>query len=164
PREQHRDDNPQNRSHDAAGRDPAPFGLVAARAEAIEDGESKHDADQEKRPSGDGEDPFRLRAEPDEVEDDRKNDDRDERGQNEENGSEGEGEGQQVQRDEAPLLLLVIDDVEGIEDGLHAGIGAPQRQPQAEDKAEAESAAALGGDADHLLADDVDAAAGQDAG
>ena len=79
-----------------------------------------------------------------------------ERGQNEENGAEGEGEGQQVQRDEAALLLLVIDDVEGIEDGLHAGIGAPQRQHQAEDEAEAESAAALRGDAVDLLADDVE--------
>jgi hypothetical protein len=29
-----------------------------------------------------------------------------------------------IQPKETPLLLLVIDDVEGIKDGFHAGVGA----------------------------------------
>ena len=64
---------------------------------------------------------------------------------------------------EAALLLLVVDDVERVDDRLHAGIGAPQRQHEAEDEADAEGAVALGGDADDLLTDDVQRAPRQHA-
>ena len=64
---------------------------------------------------------------------------------------------------EGALLLLVVDDVERVDDRLHARIGAPQREHQAEDEAEPQGAAALGGDADDLLTDDVERAARQHA-
>ena len=70
-------------------------------------------------------------------------------------GPERERQRLEVQLEEAALLLLVIDDVERVEDRLHAGIRAPQRQREADDEAEAERAVALGGDALDLLADDV---------
>jgi hypothetical protein len=69
----------------------------------------------------------------------------------------------QVEREETPLLVLIVDDVEGIEDCLHPGIRTPERHGEADHEAEAERAAALRGDAGDLLTDDVERAAREDA-
>jgi 2,4-dienoyl-CoA reductase-like NADH-dependent reductase (Old Yellow Enzyme family) len=58
---------------------------------------------------------------------------------------------------EAALLPLVIDDVERVDDRLHAGIRTPKSKTKTEDKAEAERAGARLGDAGYLLAHDIDA-------
>ena len=75
--------------------------------------------------------------------------------------AEREGERDEVEPDEAALLVLVVDDVERVEDRLHAGVGAPQRDGKAEHEAEAERAVALGSDPGDLLLDDVERAARQ---
>ena len=67
-------------------------------------------------------------------------------------GADGEEQRDHVEPDEAALLVLVVDDVERVEDRLHAGIGAPQRNAEPEEKAEGEPAVALGRDARDLLA------------
>jgi hypothetical protein len=55
---------------------------------------------------------------------------------------QGQRERQEIELDEAALLGLAIDHVERIDHGLHAGIGAPQRDQEADDKGRAQSAAA----------------------
>ncbi len=64
-----------------------------------------------------------------------------------------EREGNQRELDEAAPFALAIGDVEGIDDRLHAGIGAPQGEREAEQEGEAERAATGRRDAFHLLLD-----------
>src|SRR5882757_7266286 len=44
----------------------------------------------------------------------------------------GQREGDEVELNEASLFLLIVGHVERIDHRLHAGIGTPERQPQAE--------------------------------
>ena len=67
-------------------------------------------------------------------------------------GADGEKQRHHIEPDDAALLLLVVDDVERVEDRLHAGIGAPQRDAEPEEEAEGQPAVALRGDARDLVA------------
>ena len=78
------------------------------------------------------------------------------------NGTNREKQRDQVDPDEATLLLFIVDDVERVEDRLHAGIGAPQRDAQPQEKAEGEPSVALGRDAGDLVAQDVESTGGHD--
>ena len=69
-----------------------------------------------------------------------------------------------VQLHKASLFLLVIDDVERVDDRLHSGVGAPERQGEAGDESEAELSIAFCRELRDLLVEQVDCAAGQDAG
>ena len=69
--------------------------------------------------------------------------------------AEREGQRDQIELDEAALLILVVDDVERIEDRLHAGIGAPQRKAEADHERERQLAVAVAGDARDLIADQL---------
>ena len=77
--------------------------------------------------------------------------------------AEREGERDEVELDEAALLGLVIGDVHGLEERLHAGIGTPQRDRQRDDEGEAQRPALLRRQPVQLLPQDVQAAAGDDA-
>ena len=61
-----------------------------------------------------------------------------------------------VELDEAALLVLVVDDVERVEDRLHAGIRAPQREAEAHDERERQLAVIVARDAHDLIADELD--------
>jgi hypothetical protein len=60
-------------------------------------------------------------------------------------GTYGAEQRDDIEPDQAPFFLFVIDDVERIEDGLHASIGAPQRNGETQQKAERELSIALCG-------------------
>ena len=102
-------------------------------------------------------------AEPDEGEDRRHHADAHDEQDGDDDGAEREAERDQVQPDEAALLRLVIGDVHRLEERLDAVIGAPKRQRQAEDEAEAERRLVLRGEALQLRPDEIDAARGQEA-
>ena len=74
--------------------------------------------------------------------DDGKDDGRDDYGGKGDHEREDREEGKQkrdkVQLHEASLFLLVIDDVERVDDRLHSGVGAPERQGEPGDESEAE--------------------------
>src|SRR5262245_66690121 len=70
----------------------------------------------------------------------------------------------QVEPDEAALLVFVVDDVQRVEDCLHAGISAPQCDAKPEEEAEGEPSVALGCDAGDLVAQDVQPAGWYDVG
>ena len=55
----------------------------------------------------------------------------------------GERQREQVQADETALFPLLIDDVEGVDHRLDAGIGAPDREPEAEQEGRAKRGVAL---------------------
>src|SRR5262245_13723735 len=78
-------------------------------------------------------------------------------------GADCEEERNEIEPDDAALLLLIVDDIECIKNRLHAGIGAPQRDAETQEKAEGESAVALGCDARNLVAQDVEYTRGNDA-
>ena len=65
---------------------------------------------------------------------------------------------QQVQFDKTALLALLIDDVEGVDHRLDPGIGAPQRQREAEQEGKAERGVALGQHARDLVLHDLERA------
>ena len=74
------------------------------------------------------------------------------------NGANREKQRHQVEPDEAALLVFVVDDVQRVEDRLHAGIGAPQCDAEPQEEAEGEPSVALGCDAGDLVAQDVEPA------
>ena len=80
------------------------------------------------------------------------------------NGAEREQERDQVEPNEAALLLFVVDDVERVEDRLHPGIGAPQCDAESQQEPEGEPAVALGRDAGDLGRYDLEAAGRDDIG
>ena len=80
------------------------------------------------------------------------------------NGANREKQRDQVEPDEAALLLFIVDDVERVEDRLHAGIGAPQRDAEPQEKAEGEPAVAFGRDAGDFVAQHVESTGGHDIG
>ena len=63
----------------------------------------------------------------------------------------------QIELDEAALLLLVVDHIERVDERLHSGIGAPERQCQTERECKTKLGFALCCDTVHLLLDDLDA-------
>ena len=70
----------------------------------------------------------------------------------------GEGQRQQVQPEESTLLALAIDHVQGLDHGLDAGIGAPDREGEAEQEGRAERGVALGEHARDLVLHDLERA------
>ncbi len=62
----------------------------------------------------------------------------------------------QGQLQEAALLGLAVGDVEPVQEGFHAAVGAPQRQGQGEHEGHAQGRAARLGNADHLGPDEHD--------
>ncbi len=94
----------------------------------------------------------------------RKDHDCAQRDQHAADGAEREEQRYDVEPDDAALLLLVVNDVQRIEDRLHAGIGAPERDTEAERKAEAQPAVAASGDPRDFLAQEVERSARNDIG
>ena len=72
----------------------------------------------------------------------------------ERSGCEGQRDG--IQFDKASLFFLVVDDIQGVEDSLHARVGAPEGNEETDDEAEAQRPLPLAGDPLHLIADDLD--------
>ena len=72
-----------------------------------------------------------------------------------------EGQRDRVQPDEAALFTLLIGDVEGIEDGFDAGIGAPDREHEAKQEGDTKRRTAVRHDARHLVLDDLERTLGQ---
>ena len=72
-----------------------------------------------------------------------------------EKSTEGKGEGYRAQFEKSAPFLFVIDDVEGIYDGLHAAIGAPKREQETRDKSRSQFEIAFFEDTANLLFDDV---------
>jgi len=60
--------------------------------------------------------------------------------------------------EESSLLPLAVDDVEGIEQRLHRGVGAPKGNPKSDDEGRAESPASFRRNPRELVPDDVDGA------
>jgi hypothetical protein len=46
------------------------------------------------------------------------------------NGADGKEQRDHIEPDEAALLIFVVNDIERVKDGFHAGIGAPQRNAE----------------------------------
>jgi hypothetical protein len=66
------------------------------------------------------------------------------------------GEGERIELDETALFALVIDHVQSIDHRLDAGIGAPERQHNAEQEGEAEAGRPLGQHAGDLVLHDLE--------
>ncbi len=64
--------------------------------------------------------------------------------------------GHHEEAEEAALLVLVIGDVEGVEEGLHAVVGAPERQEEPHREAEAERIGPGPREAGQFLVEEVD--------
>ena len=74
---------------------------------------------------------------------------------------QGEAQRDQGQLDETALFLLLVDDVEGVEDRLHPGICAPERDGQAHYETEAELRVSFRSQPIDLVPDDTHPAFGQ---
>src|SRR3954447_14671085 len=59
------------------------------------------------------------------------------------------------------FFTLLIGDVEGVEDGFDAGIGAPDREHESEEESDTKGRTAVRHDARHLVLDDLKRALGQ---
>lgn len=66
--------------------------------------------------------------------------------------------------DRNPRFPLAVDDVQGIEQRLHRGVGTPKGNPETDDEGRSESPASLRGDPRELVPGDVHRAAGQESG
>ena len=73
-------------------------------------------------------------------------------------GRHGKGQRDEIELEEAAFFLFLVDDVERVHDGLHTGIGAPQRDHKSEEESKSELGAAPRREAAYLLAQDVDRA------
>ena len=133
-READRGRDPHQRRHHRSGRDPSPFGLAPRGAEAIDrwrelairnsDQEREaHDPDQDRGAEAQGEQAHHRRHD----------DDRGQRRHEPDDPADGEGDGDEVEADEAPLLVLLIGDVQGGEQRLGPRRGAPERDQEADD-------------------------------
>ena len=99
-----------------------------------------------------------------ELECDRDDDNANQGQERQHNAPASEGECLQRQCHEAALFLFLVDDVEGIEDRLGAGVGAPQRQSQGGEESRSKRALPLRSNALHLFANDLQSALRQEAG
>ena len=79
----------------------------------------------------------RQRRQPDNGKDDGSDDYGGKGDHQREDREEGKQKRDKVQLHKASLFLLVIDDVERVDDRLHSGVGAPERQGEAGDESEA---------------------------
>jgi hypothetical protein len=124
PGEQQRGGEPHDGREQAAWRDPAPFRLVAARAEAVEAGENEAHQNKQHRPLADLDHKFARDAERIALREIRQGDHHAERDQRASEHAQRENESTDIERDEAALLLLMIGDIEAVIDGLGARIRA----------------------------------------
>src|SRR5205807_9144507 len=69
----------------------------------------------------------------------------------------------QIQLDEAALLILVVNHIQRIEDRLYAGVRTPQRNAKTDYEGEGELAVIVAGDARDLIADQFVGARGHHA-
>src|SRR5436190_23146125 len=162
PRQQSGAAEPCERCEHAADRQPLPARLSAARGKAVEHCQSDNDKSQQKRPSRYAEQHPTHAAEADISKHQRQDDDGADCQQNGCDGSNCECQRNEIELDKAALLFCVIDDVERIHNGLHAGISAPQCESEPEDEPKAELRVPLGDQAVHLLLQNVDSSAGQE--
>src|SRR5690606_7845409 len=81
--------------------------------------------------------------------------DRRDHGHADHHAAQGEDEGDQVEDDEASLLAFVVGDVEGLENGLGAIVGAPQRGQQRDQKTYAQGVGTLAGQGFQLRLDQI---------
>ena len=163
PGEQRGARKPGERRHERADAQPFPARLAPARAITVEHRQRDQQAKKQRRPAQDRDQPFGQAAEPKLRQHQRKHHDRGERQQHRGDAAERKGKRNQVELDEAAFLALLIDDVEGVDHGLDASIGAPQRQREAEQQSEAELIVALGEQPADLLLDELDTAFRHDA-
>ena len=93
----------------------------------------------------------------------RSDDHRSQRDHEGEDRDEREQEGEKVKLHEAAFFLLVIDDVERVDDRLHAGVGAPERDGESGYKSKTELGIAFCRQPRDLFVKDVDRAGGKNA-
>jgi hypothetical protein len=94
----------------------------------------------------------------------RQHDDCGDREQQYHDGAEREAERDHVEPDEAALFVFVVNDIQRIEDRLHAGVRAPERETEADYEGEGQFSIAVRGDTNDLLTDQVVGAGRQQAG
>ena len=159
-REEPRGDQPQQAGGQTAGGHPAPFRFAAARPIAVKDRERHPDDAQQDRPAQGTEQGGDEILQPDCREDEGNHDDGSRGQQQKENGPEGERKRREVEPDEAPLLLLLVRDVQRVEDRLGAGVGAPDGKQKPEHRGDAKRAIALRGNSSDLAAEQLERVAG----
>ena len=140
---------------------PFPARRAPARPEPVEHAERDQQDDKHQRPARQADDQLALGLQPEMIERERKRHHRADHYDQRSDAADGECQRQQVQLDEAAFLALLIDHVKRVDDGLHAGIGAPDRERQAEQEARAESRRALGQHPRDLVLHDLERALGQ---
>ena len=162
PRQQRRTRQPCDRREHASHRKPFPSRAFSARPETIKHGQTENHHEHQNRPAQQTEQRLGPSAQTDKRQDDRQDHDRPDGGQDGKQAARGQDQRDEIEFDEAALFLLIVDDIERVDERLHSGIGAPQRQRQPERERKAELGFPLGGDAVHLLLDDVHPACGQE--
>ncbi len=141
---------PQQRRRRPAGGDPAPAGMLSAGAIAVDQSQHRDGQNQEHRPAQQVEQQRGVLHEWQHQRDRHQGGGAD---QQEAHAADGERQALQGQLHIGAPLGLVVGDVEAVDQRLHAGIGAPQRQHQADHEGQAQRRPARLGNQDHLLAD-----------
>ena len=95
--------------------------------------------------------------------DHRSDDHRSKRDHERQDRDERKQEGEKVKLHEASFFLLVIDDVERVDDRLHSGVGAPERDGKSGYESEAELCIAFCREPRDLFVKNVDRAGGKNA-
>src|SRR5262249_16404463 len=117
----------------------------------VEDSERKSNEDEQRRQACDLDQHLVFAAKPKEIQHDGNDDQPADCEQHENDGQKRKCQRQEVELKEAAPFRLVVDQVQGIEERFHSGIGAPQRDQQTDDKGEAESRSSLRGYARDLV-------------
>ena len=126
PRKQNRAHQPPEGRGGAADRKPLPARFAPARPIAIDRGQGDRCKDQQQRPAQNNDRKAQERRKTKGRKDDRSDDDDGERDHQRQESDEREKQRDEVELQKATLLLFVIDDVEGVDDGFHSGVGAPE--------------------------------------
>jgi hypothetical protein len=107
---------------------------LPARSISVDQRQRQRDRDEHRGPPGDAQHEIGEVRQADEIEDDRNDHDGAERREHEQDRGKREGQRDRVQGEESSLLLLAVDDVQGIEQRLHRGVGAPKGNPKPDDE------------------------------
>ena len=107
--------------------------------------------------------PLRRGRQTDEPQDQRQHDYSRDRHDDENDPRQREQDGGGIEAHEAALLLLVVDHVERVEEGRHAGVRAPHGDQEAHDESGSQRLVALTRNEGDLVSDQLQHAAGQDA-
>src|SRR5215470_2282605 len=130
--------------------------MLPAWTEAIEHGEAKHREQQQRGPTQIDEHAIAHSGQADNIERQRQHDDGRYAQQHAANSPDREQKRHDIESYKAARFIRIMDDVECIENRLHASVGAPQRKAETEEKSEGQLAVALCGDAGDFVADDVE--------